>query len=218
MLTFAVTLHFPGQFVAHPYWPEMFQMIEITKQSGMSRARASQNRRKALEEHLRAIGMTVAQFDTLSAQASLPFHTNAAGAIIIPADNILSFLVATCDEARSAQRPCPKEQVRSRFVSTDFVTDRTAQDGVWTRFATVASGVGQKLSNQRGLRENPYIADFRARGALSFDPQFVRPEVARAAIAWGGEMVGLGASRKMGKGRFVIEQWVEQPSARMAAE
>lgn len=201
MLTVSCTFHFPGQYIEHPYWPEMAEFINITKESGMNRAKSSANRRKALEEHLKSKGMTVADFDKLKELAERPFHF-ANGKIIIPADKILSFLVATCDEARAAQKPCPPEQVRSRFRATDFETTKEKSDGTWSRFATVTSGTGAKLSNQRGLRNNEYIENFDATGSLTFDPSFVKPDVLKNAISWGGQMVGIGASRKMGKGRF----------------
>lgn len=216
MIKASLTLRFTGQYVADPYWPEQFQLIEITKQSGMNRSRASQNRRKALEEHLRLKNMTLADFERLEQLAKRPFHMNGEGRIIIPADKFLSFLVATCDEARSAQRPCQKEQVRSRFVASDFVTDKTEPDGVWARFATVTAGAGNKLSNQRGLRENAYIAGFDATGTLIFDPQFVDAETLRNALAWGGQFVGIGASRKMGKGRFDLARFDCEEMAKAA--
>lgn len=212
--TLNLTLTFPGQYIGNPYWPAMFRLIEITKESGMNRARAQQNRRKALEEHLRLKGLTMDDFEKIEREAKEPFHVNSEGTIVIPAERILSFLVATCDEARSAQRPCQPEQVRSRFTATDFVTNRNKPDGVWERFATVTAGTGAKLSNQRGFRSNAYIEAFTATGALSFDTQFVNPETLKAAIKWGGQFVGIGASRKMGKGRFIVQ---DQPVEAAAA-
>lgn len=204
MITASLAVHFPGQFVGHPYWPERDRLIEITKQSGMNRARASQNRRKALEEYLRQHGLTLADYEELERQAARAFHRDGDGRIIIPADYVLSFLVATCDEARAAMKPCRPEQVRSRFRASAWVTDRLEPDGVWQRFATVTSGTGAKLSNQRGLRENAYIEDFTATGTLQFSEEFVDPKALRNALVWGGREIGIGASRKMGKGRFEL--------------
>jgi len=213
METYALTIHFAGQYIGNPYWPEMYRLIEITKESGMNRSRATQNKRKALEEHLRAKGLTLADYEALKLKAERPFHINARGNIIIPAERVLSFLVACCDEVRAAQRACSKEQVRSRFVASDFVTDKTEPDGVWSRFATVTAGAGNKLSNQRGLRENPYIEDFKARGTLTFDPQFVDKDALSNMVRWGGQFVGIGASRKMGKGRFQLMEFAKQALA-----
>ena len=210
MLAVDLTVHFPGQYVGHPYRFEMFRLIEIIKKSGMSRARSGANARKALEEHLRDLGMTFAEYEALSEAAKVPFDKTPEGFILIPAERVLSFFVATFDTQRAAQRPCPPGQVRSRFTVTDWTTTKTQEDGIWRRFATVASGTGAKLSNQRGLREDEFIADFSASGSVRFDETFVKPDVLRRAIEWGGEMVGIGASRKMGKGRFRVTHWSQR--------
>ena len=207
MLHYEIKTHFPGRYIGNPYWPEMFRLIEITKESGMNRARASQNRRKALEEFLRSRGMTMADFEQLERDARRPFHTGQDGQIIIPAERVLSFLVATTDTARAAMRPCANEQVRSRFEVTDWLTGKYKSDGVWSRFATVSSGTGAKLSNQRGLREDHFIEDFSARGEITCDPKFVNVDVLRNALEWGGQFVGIGAARKMGAGRFTVQEF-----------
>jgi len=206
LLTYALTTHFEKGYIADPYWPEIAKLIDIQKQSGMNRAKSSANRRKSLEEHLRANGMTLAEYEALEAKAKRPFYMETSG-IVIPENQVMSFLVATCDEARSASRPCAPEQVRSRFVVTSWQTGKQAPDGVWERFATVSSGTGQKLSNQRGLRSSPYIEKFDATGRIQFDDDFVKPDVLRNALDWGGTFVGIGASRKMGWGRFSLTQF-----------
>ena len=193
-------------FIAEPYWPEMYEYINITKESGMNRARSAANRRKALEEHLRAIGMTYDEFETLKARAHRPFSVWR-GEIIIARRNIAAFLYSVCDEARAAQRPCPPDQVRSRIALTPWRTGKTEADGKYVRFATVTGGTGAVLSNQRSLRSSQYIADFTARGQIAFDDQFVKPDVLRNAIEWGGEFVGIGAARKMGFGRFELKRF-----------
>ena len=76
--------------------------------------------------------------------------------------------------------------------------------GVAAVIAMVTLGTGQKASNQRGLRESPYIADFTATGTIGVDEGFVDPKAVKEAIAWGGQFVGIGASRKMGWGRFEL--------------
>jgi hypothetical protein len=217
MLTLDLTLAFTTPYVGHPYWPEMYEVIEITKKSGLNRAKSDANRRKALEEYLRANGLTLADFERLDQLSRRPFHTAPDGEIIIPADRILSFLVAANSEARAANRATPPEQVRSRIAATDFHTGKYQPDGVWKRFATVNLGTGARASNQRGLRENPYIEDFEATGALRFDEQTVDPKALIRLIEWAGEFVGIGASRKMGKGRFRLARAEIRPEA-LAAE
>ena len=73
-------------------------------------------------------------------------------------------------------------------------TAKTAPDGVWERFATVTSGTGQKLSNQRALRADPYIEDTDATGVIGIDETAIRPEVLWKALTWAGVHVGIGAA------------------------
>lgn len=217
MLTFDIALAFDTPYVAHPYWPEMFQLIEITKKSGMNRAKSEANRRKALEEYLRANGMTLADFEAIEAASKRPFHTRQDGEIIIPRESFMAFLVAANDEARAAFKACPPEQVWTRISATDLRTGKRAPDGVWRRFATVNLGTGAKASNQRGLRENAFIQDFTATGALSIDEETVDPKTLENLITWAGQFVGIGASRKMGKGRFDLKRFTPRVALDVAA-
>lgn len=206
--TSKIELSFNGKgYIADPYWPARAKLIDIQKASGLNRAKSDAARRKSLDEYLQRIGMSLADYQKLERDASAPFYVNGAGQIIIPAEQFLAFLVATCDTVRSAQKPCSPEQVRSRFEATDFVTGREAADGVWERFALVSSGTGQKLSNQRGLRRSEYIKDFEATGALTYDENFVDPKTLHNALILGGQDVGIGASRKMGFGRFTVKSF-----------
>ena len=122
----------------------------------------------------------------------------------MPALHVVSMIVATCDTISSRARPCAPNLVRTLIRPTGWHTARTAPDGVWERFATVTSGTGQKLSNQRALRADPYIEDTDATGVIGIDETTIRPEVLWKALAWAGTHVGIGASRKMGKGRFTL--------------
>jgi hypothetical protein len=207
MLTVEIAAHFAQGYIGHPYWPEMARLVDIQKQSGMNRAKSSANRRKALEEHLRSIGMTLVQYEALEKKAAEPFYRDSDGLIIIPELHVVSFLVATCDQARAASRPCEPHQVRSRFVCSPWTTGKEQPDGNFERFVTVTSGTGQKLSNQRGFRSNPYIAAFEAHGTISFDAKFVNPDTLKRALEFGGMFVGVGASRPMGWGRFELKKF-----------
>lgn len=204
MITLQITATFDKGYIADPYWPQRDRLINIQKESGMNRARSTANRRKALEDYLTPRGMSLADYERIEREASEPFYRNKEGRIVIPENHVMSFLVATCDEARAANRPCQPNQVRSRFIVTPWDTEKTERDGVWERFATVSAGTGAKLSNQRGLRSSQYIEKFSAVGTISFDDSFVKSETLCRAIEWGGAFVGIGASRKMGWGRFTV--------------
>lgn len=201
MLTYQIEAFFPKGYIADPYWPERERLINVQKSSGINRARSDAARRKALEEYLRSKDLTLDSYYELEKLAQRPFYTNGTG-IIIPELHVMSFLVATVSEARAAMRPCEPEQVRSRFLVSNWTTGKTAPDGVWSRFAVVHLGTGQKASNQRGLRENQYIAEFTSKGTISIDENFIDPNSLHQALDWGGKFVGIGSCRKMGWGRF----------------
>lgn len=212
MQTFTLTIAFTDEdkgYIANPYWPEINTLINVQKESGMNRAKSDANRRKALEEWLRANKKTLSWYEKLQKDAARPFYTSADGEIVIPKNQLIAFLVATCDTARAAQRPCSPDQVHARFRVSDFATGKVEADGVWERFATVTAGTGAKLSNQRGFRSSPYIRDFSATGTISFDEQYVNSDTLKNAISWGGQFVGLGASRKMGWGRFDVTRFAQ---------
>jgi hypothetical protein len=185
----------------------MYQVIEITKKSGMNRAKSDANRRKSLEEYLRANGMVLTDFERLEALSKRPFHFDKGGQIIIPPESLMAFLVSCNAQARAAFKACDPDQVWARIAATPLTTGKTKPDGVWSRFATVNLGTGAKASNQRGLRENAYISDFTASGQITFDEETVDPPTLKNLIGWGGQFVGIGASRKMGKGRFQLARF-----------
>jgi hypothetical protein len=155
--------------------------------------------------------MNLQQYEELLVLADRPFvrenSDNGTSPIIIPTNHVEAFFVATSDTIRAASRPCPKDQVRSRLSVTPWATGKTKADGKWERFVTTNAGTGQKLSNQRSLRVDQYIADFDAYGAITFSDGYVKPSVLKNALEWGGENVGIGSARKMGWGRFTLERW-----------
>lgn|SRR5262245_25430976 len=207
MLTYELAVFFGKGYIGHPYWAEKNRLVDIQKESGMNRARSGANRRKALEEYLRGIGMTLADYERLEQLADRPWVTDEHGEILVPERHIEGFLVATCDQLRAATRPCDPEQVRGRLKVTPWRTGRNVGDGKYERFAVVTSGTGSKLSNQRGYRSNDYIENVDATGEISFDPDFVDPKTLKKALEWGGTFVGIGACRKMGYGRFELRKF-----------
>jgi hypothetical protein len=203
-----ITAAFEKGYIGHPYWPEMEKVINIQKESGVNRARTQQNRDRALRSWLDGHGMTLDDYQQLVRQSQEPFHrrNGATSPIIIPEHHVYGCLTNAADRAPSSIRVCAPEQVRVLLTCSAWETDRTQPDGVWSRFAVVTGAQG-KLSNQRALRENPYIAEFTASGTVEFDPDTVDPERLRGFIEWAGREVGIGASRKMGWGRFTVTEW-----------
>jgi len=217
-------------YIGQPYWKEMDLLVTIQKVSGMNRSRTEANRNASLQQELekrnatgaKRVGdepaMTLAQYEALEVMAHRPFYLEAvsnghAPRIMVPKIQVDGMLVAATDMVRSAGKPCPPDQVRTMLRATPWTTDRTAPDGLWERYVVVSSGTGAKLSNQRGMRRNEYIGRnpieqvagqtaVLATGYVELDPEMVKPDVVEKLLRWAGANVGIGASRKMGFGRY----------------
>jgi hypothetical protein len=190
-------------YIADPYWPEREKLITIAKQSGLSRARTEQTRRKALDTYLAASGLTRADYQELERLAARPFYLHD-GCIIVPELHVMSMIVAACDEIGARDRPCAPGLARTLIRPSPWPTGKTGPDGTWERFAVVSSGTGAKLTNQRALRRNPYIKDAAATGTIEIDAATIRPDVLWKTLSYAGTHVGIGAARKMGWGRFTL--------------
>ena len=202
MTEFKVSVNLKN-YIAAPYWPELEKLINIKKESGMSRARTQETRRKALDSYLNSVGMTRGDYEELERLSARPFYTHE-GHIIVPELHVISMIVAACDSIGSRGRPCAPDIARTVISASPWHTGKTGPDGIWERFAIVSSGTGAKLSNQRALRSDAFIADADADGTLDIDTSVVRPEILWKALEWAGTYVGIGSSRKMGWGRFTI--------------
>jgi hypothetical protein len=125
-------------------------------------------------------------------------------------------LVTLCNMARSAMRPCPPNLARSAIRATPWRTNiKPGEAKKWSRYVVVTNGTGSRLSNQRGLRENWYVGseppgdmeptkEVTATGSLDVNQEMVQAKVLEKSLAWAGEWVSIGASRKMGWGRFKL--------------
>ena len=206
----------PG-YIAEPYWPEREKVIEIQKKSGMNRTRSDRARQNALESYLKANQINQEQYDELVRLADRPFYTVDAThtkdhynghrpeEIVLSAHQIYGCLAQGSALCPSSMRISTAANIRTVLKVSEFYTGKDTADGIWERFVVV-TGAGAKLSNQRALRSSPFIKNFTARGELSL----INPEMERSAknfIEWCGREVGLGASRKMGWGRFTISDW-----------
>ncbi len=191
----------PG-YIANPYWPEMYRLIEIQKISGMNRCRSDKKKREALEAHLRELSMELADYDALVVAAKRPFHTNGDGSIIISGESFASCLANANQEAPSKLRIA---NLRGALRFEDLGTGKSAPDGKWERFVVVKSGTGKTLSNQRGFRSNEYVENFTASGTIEHDETQVRPQDILKLLEYAGRNIGIGASRKMGWGRFTVD-------------
>ncbi|MGH2610212.1 MAG: hypothetical protein ACRDHF_14115 [Tepidiformaceae bacterium] len=202
-----VTLHFAKGYIAHPYWPEREKLINIQKASGTNRARSEDKRKKSLDAYLSTHSLTMDDYRLLEQRAARPFYTfDGSDEIVVSAHQLHGMIGQGADMAPSAVRLARPEQIRTLIQCSDFRTGKTKPDGVWERFVPVKSGTGQTLSNQRGLRSDPYISNVTASGSIRLASEDTEPR-ARQFIAWAGQEIGVGAARKLGWGRFVITGW-----------
>lgn len=198
------TLQFaePG-YIADPYWSEQEQLITIQKQSGMNRARSQDKRDSALRRFLEQSGLTIDDYKKLEVEAARPWYRNKEGYIIIPRHHFSGCLVQAVKSSPAGTR-MPQDQLRSLLQISDFVSEKKDTDVVFERFVLPTDGKGNPLSNQRRLTKNDVIHNFTATGTINFDKTDVKETSVKDLLVYAGKYVGVGASRKMGYGRFVV--------------
>ena len=178
----------------------------------MNRARSEQKREENLKEYLRRNGYTLEQYAELERLARRQFYTAADGTIIISSHQFYGCLIEAARNISASQRPCEPNNLRHVLRVSDFRTEKTQADGTYKRLVMPKSGTGQPLSNQRALRMNDYIADFEAVGTLRFFPDDIRnADELPDFLTYAGQRIGVGASRKMGCGRFVLKSFRLEP-------
>jgi hypothetical protein len=199
-------------YIADPYMPETAQLIDIQKSSGMNRARSEAKRTLALSEYLKRQGITAEEYRDLEVLAKRPWYrqdmAHYTGPIVVPAHQLYGCLIQAADSLNKSQRPCTPDNLRHLLRLTDFPTDRQKEDGIYNRLVMPKNGAGQPLSNQRSLRSDPFISDFKAKGTVSFiREQILNADELPDFLAYAGVTIGVGAARKMACGRFEVETW-----------
>ena len=206
-VSLALTFTEPG-YIADPYWPEREELISIQKSSGMNRARTEANRHNALKAYLDSIGSTPDAYTELERLAGRPFYKDRDGLlIIIPRHQIAGCMVNALDVAPRPLRVVSKDSFRALVKISDLRTDKKLPDGVFKRFAVVTGAGGSggmRLSNQRALRQNPYIENFEATGTLTYTTDVFDDLKLTDFLTFAGREVGIGACRKLGWGRFTV--------------
>ena len=201
-----ICLYFPEGFICDPYWPEREELINIQKNSGMNRARSEQKRDDNLKEYLKRNGYSLEQYAELEKLCRRQFYTSTAGQIIISSHQLYGCLIEASRNISASQRPCDPNNLRHVLRVSDLLTTKEKADGTYKRLVMPKSGTGQPLSNQRTLRMNDYIADFEATGTIRFFPEDIRnADEIPDFLTYAGQRIGVGASRKMGYGRFVVK-------------
>ena len=213
---FNLKLAFDKGYIADPYWPELEELINIQKGSGMNRARSEEKREAALQTYLKRIGMSPEDYADLEALAYRPWYRkhlsdDPADEILITSHQFYGCLIEAAKSCPASIRPCDPDNLRHCLTIGDMPTGKFAADGIFKRLVQPKSGTGQPLSNQRALRQNPFISDFEAQGSLRFFEDDMREggRYVEDFLAYAGQRVGVGASRKMGWGRFEVRSFEE---------
>lgn len=193
-------------YIAHPYWPEKGDLIDIQKKSGMNRVRSDEKREKSLATYLESIGMTAERYaEIVELSERQWYRQNGAvdSPIVIPRHQISAALVECCKSAPAAVRAkLHADSLRHHLRLSDFVTDKKAADGVFDRYVKL------ETSNQRSRQRNEFIRDFAATGTIDCEPDAKLDQLQRF-LEYAFREVGVGASRKMGYGRGRIESLEE---------
>lgn len=207
--TYKITLAIKDM-VLHPYTDAMYALIEIQKNSGLNRARSDAARSKALSQELTRLGMSLEDYEDLQARAADPFERDAQGRHVHPAEKVAAMLVSINDTLPASARFTDRGQERSRVACSDMLLDYSEADvDKWVRYVVVNLGTGQKASNQRAQRVSTVIKEAVGTFTVTLSKDYVNPARLKAAIEAGGLSVGVGASRKMGKGRFTVTSFEE---------
>ena len=103
--TFDVTLKLTS-YIADPYWPEMNQVIEIQKKSGLAAKKSDDTRDAALKAYLSKIEMTQDQYDELVRLSQRPWHLldGEGSNIVIPRHQMSGCLVQATLSAPSGAK------------------------------------------------------------------------------------------------------------------
>jgi hypothetical protein len=191
-------------YIAHPYWPERYEVIQITKKSGVNRVCSEDKREKTLTAFLDKLGLKRTDWEDLQRRADRPWYRadndDDTSEIIIPRHQMSAAIVQALKTAPAAVRGGYREEsFRAQVRLGDLATDKTKADDVFTRFVKLDE------SNQRNLQSNPLIRDFTAAGTIDAPgidgddtKQLAR---LRDLLIYVLRECGVGACRKMGYGR-----------------
>jgi len=196
-------------YIAHPFWPETNACIEIEKKSGANRQKSDDKRRAALTAECDKQGVSYERYLEMKQMSKRQFYARD-GLIHIPRHQIAGAFVETIGGSPKALRgQFTKENFRALVQISDFETDVPEKTGTFGRFVKLEG------SNQRSWQENDYIGQyldtgepFEARGTLdSQDGSDKTRATIKLLLTKAVCEIGIGAARKMGFGRGVIEAW-----------
>lgn len=202
-------------YIAHPYWPEREKAIRIQLHSGVNRLKNDDKKVAAIKGQCEKEGITVEEYEKMLGLAGRQWYRvdsyDLTTPIIIPRHQLAGCLVETVGRTPKAIKgKYEKDSFRALVQLSDFVTEKTEKDGVFSRFVKL------ETSNKRDLQENEFIgryettgAAFIATGTLNVEAEANLDDLKRL-FNYAVMEVGVGASRKMGFGRGKVVEFIEK--------
>lgn len=195
-------------YIAHPYWPERERVISIELKSGVNRLKLEDKKEAALKSQCEKEGITLADYREFIEKAARQWYRrdndDVDSPIVIPRHQLAGCLVETIGRTpKAVHGKYNADSFRHHVRLSDFITDRTAADGVFDRYVKLEG------SNKRDHQQNETIKTFVAEGTLSV-PSDTKAEDLKRLVAYAVCEVGVGASRKMGYGFGEIVEFEEE--------
>ena len=195
-------------YIAHPYWPEREQVIQIQLHSGVNRLKNEDKKKAAMKAECEKRGLTLADYDKLVLLADRRWYRvdneDLKSPILIPRHQLAGCLVETISRTPKAVcGPYETDSFRHHVRLSDFLTEKTDADKQFDRYVKLEG------SNKRDHQVSPVICDFLATGTLSVADDTKLPPL-RRLFDYAFSEVGVGASRKMGYGRGEVEEFNEE--------
>lgn len=190
--------------ISHPYWAEKELTIRIEKDSGCNRLKSPEKKVSAIKAQCDIVGISYESYlDAVKAAKAQWYMQN--GKIYIPRHQIHGALVQAVGLAPKALRGVfTKDNFRAMVQISDFVSNKTSPDGIYTRY------VKDAVSNMRRLTQNEYVGEYLDKGApVEFKGTICcddnKLENVKRLMTEVVTNIGIGACRKMGWGRGEVE-------------
>ena len=203
-VTANITLSF-GElgYIACPYWPEIEWLVKLEQKAGLHPRHGADKRKKLLETYCTDNGISLDQVDAARKKvADEHWYREPDGGIYIPASQFSGCLVQAL-ATHPLKKEVAQDQLRS-FVALSKLTispPKMKADGIYERY------VKNPDTNLRRLQCDEYIANFEARGTVTFVQTIVQPDSLESLIRFAGRWVGVGSARKMSRGRYDLTEF-----------
>ncbi len=190
-------------YIANPYWPEVEWLFQLEKAAKVHPRHGDDKRKLLIETHCKDKGIAIERVEEarrkIVEEKWYRVGNVPTGNIYIPHHQFAGCLVQSL-QSHALKSVINKDAFRS-FVTVGHLFIEPAKkkaDGTYDRY------VKNPETNLRRLQSDEYIANFVATGDIHFRDDVVEPEKLESLIKFAGEWVGVGAARKMGRGKYKL--------------